>query len=110
VQLAHSRVLKRIDAQPVWSVSCFFVTRAWRRRGVSVALLRAAVDFAASQGARVVEGYPVEPNAGKMPDVFAWTGTLAAFRAAGFAEAARGSPKRPIMRLTVAREARDAIG
>lgn len=101
VQLARSRVLKPIDAEPVWSVSCIFVTRVYRRRGVSVALLRAAGEFAASQGARVVEGYPVEPYSGKMPDAFAWTGTVAAFRAAGYEEAARGSVKRPIMRLRV---------
>jgi GNAT superfamily N-acetyltransferase len=101
LQLERSRVLKRIDAEPVWSVSCLFVTRGYRRRGVSVALLRAAGKFAASQGARIVEGYPVEPYSGKMPDVFAWTGTVAAFRAAGYAEAARWSPKRPMMRLIV---------
>jgi GNAT superfamily N-acetyltransferase len=101
VQLQRSRVLKPIDTEPVWSVSCLFVTRGYRRRGVSVALLREAGTFAASQGARIVEGYPVEPYSGKMPDAFAWTGTVAAFRAAGFKEAARGSPKRPIMRLIV---------
>jgi len=101
VQLERSRVLRRIDAEPVWSVSCLFVSRVWRRRGVSVALLRAAGDFAASHGARIVEGYPVEPYSGKMPDAFAWTGTVAAFRAAGYEEVARGSPKRPIMRLRV---------
>jgi GNAT superfamily N-acetyltransferase len=102
VQLERSRVLKRIDAEPVWSVSCLFVARPYRRHGVSVALLRAAAEFAASRGARIVEGYPVEPYSGKMPDAFAWTGTVAAFRAAGYTEAARGSPKRPIMRLAVA--------
>jgi len=99
VQLERSRVLKRVDAEPVWSVSCLFVARGWRRRGVSAAMLRAAGTFAASQGARVVEGYPVEPSTEKMPDVFAWTGTAAAFRAAGFREIARRSPTRPIMRL-----------
>jgi GNAT superfamily N-acetyltransferase len=100
-QLERSRVLKRIDNEPVWSVSCLFVARAYRRQGVSTAILRAAGAFAASQGARIVEGYPVEPTSPKMADVFAWTGTAAAFRAAGFEEVARGSPKRPIMRLMV---------
>ena len=102
VQLERSRVLKPIDDQPVWSVSCLFVARAHRRRGVSVAMLRAAGEFAASQGARIVEGYPVEPQSDKMPDVFAWTGTAAAFRTAGYDEVARGSPTRPIMRLHTA--------
>jgi GNAT superfamily N-acetyltransferase len=102
VQLERSRVLRPIDDEPVWSVSCLFVARAHRRRGVSVAMLRAAGEFAASQGARIVEGYPVEPHSEKMPDVFAWTGTAAAFRAAGYDEVARGSPTRPIMRLRTA--------
>jgi GNAT superfamily N-acetyltransferase len=101
VQLERSRVLKPIDAEPVWSVSCIFVARGYRRRGASVALLRAAGEFAASQGARIVEGYPVEPYSGTMPDAFAWTGTVAAFRAAGYEEAVRGSPRRAIMRLRV---------
>ena len=102
VALERSRVLKRLDAEPVWSVSCLFVARGWRRRGVSVTMLRAAGAFAASHGARIVEGYPVEPTTGKMPDVFAWTGTAAAFRAAGYEEVTRRSPTRPIMRRTVA--------
>jgi GNAT superfamily N-acetyltransferase len=101
VQLERSRVLKPIDDEPVWSVSCLFVARTYRRRGVSVAMLRAAGAFAASYGARIVEGYPVEPASSKMADAFAWTGTAAAFRAAGYEEVARGSPKRPIMRLHV---------
>ncbi len=101
VQLERSRVLKRIDDEPVWSVSCLFVARSHRRRGVSSALLRAATAFAANAGARIVEGYPVEPTSAKMADVFAWMGTASAFRAAGFEEVARGSPKRPIMRLVI---------
>lgn len=96
-RLERARVLKRIDDRPVWSVVCLFVAKECRRRRVSVALLEAAAAFAASRGARILEGYPVEPR-GAMPDPFAWTGTAAAFRAAGFREAARGSPTRPIMR------------
>jgi GNAT superfamily N-acetyltransferase len=56
VRLAKSRTLKPIDDTPVWSVSCLFVARPYRGRGVSVALLRAAATFAATHGARVVEG------------------------------------------------------
>lgn len=96
--LARSRVLKPVDDAPVWSISCLFVKKAYRRRGLSVAMLQAAVAFAASRGATVVEGYPVEPLAGKAPDAFVWTGLATAFRAAGFREVVRRSPTRPIMR------------
>ena len=100
--LARARVLKPIDDTPVWSVSCLFVARPFRRSGVSVQLLRAAVAFAGRHGATVVEGYPVEAKSASMPDVFAWTGVASAFLAAGFHEAARQSPTRPIMRCGTA--------
>jgi GNAT superfamily N-acetyltransferase len=96
--LARSRVLAPVDDRPVWSVTCFFVARPHRRSGLSVSLLRAAVDHARRRGARIVEGYPVEPKKGAMPDAFAWTGLASAFRAAGFHEALRRSASRPIMR------------
>jgi len=96
--LENSRILKRVDDQPVWSASCFFVARPYRRQGLSVKLLRAAVAYAKKKGARMVEGYPVEPKKSPMPDVFAWTGLASAFRRAGFKEVLRRSPTRPIMR------------
>jgi GNAT superfamily N-acetyltransferase len=96
--LGRSRVLKPVDEQPVWSVTCFFVAKDKRRQGLTVRLLRAAVDHVRRQGGRVVEGYPVEPKAGPMPAAFAWTGLAAAFRKAGFVECARRSETRPIMR------------
>jgi len=104
--LERSRILKRVDEEPVWSVVCFFVARSHRRSGVSVSLLRAAVEHAARRGARFLEGYPVEPSAGRMPDVFAWTGIAAGFRKAGFVEVARRSPTRPIMRMRLTRTPR----
>lgn len=101
--LARSRVLRPIDDRAVWSISCLLVAKLHRGSGVSVELLRAAVMMAGQAGADIVEGYPVLARAGRMPDAFAWTGTLSAFRAAGFEEVARGSPSRPIMRAYPAR-------
>jgi GNAT superfamily N-acetyltransferase len=82
-------------------VSCFYIDRDYRRRGVSVELLKAAVDFARSLGASIVEGYPVEPDGDNYPAVFAWTGTAKTYRRAGFDEVARRSPTRPIMRCSI---------
>ncbi|MEW5701594.1 MAG: GNAT family N-acetyltransferase [Candidatus Zixiibacteriota bacterium] len=96
--LGRSRILAPIDDQPVWSITCFFVARPYRRQGISVHLLEAAVKFAKRRGARIVEGYPQEPASGPWPDAFVWTGTAAAFRRAGFVEVARRSAARPIMR------------
>jgi GNAT superfamily N-acetyltransferase len=99
--LERSRILKPVDDQPVWSVVCFFVERAHRGSGVSVELLKAAVAHAKRHGARIVEGYPVEPKQDRMPDAFAWFGLASAFERAGFEEVARRSPTRPIMRILV---------
>ena len=97
--LARSRVLRPLDERPVWSISCLLVDKAWRKRGVSVALIRAAAEHARANGAEIIEGYPVTAKAEAMPDVFAWTGLASAFARAGFYEAGRHSPTRPIMRL-----------
>ncbi|HXH82541.1 MAG TPA: GNAT family N-acetyltransferase [Candidatus Tectomicrobia bacterium] len=101
-RLDRSRTLKRVDEQPVWSVVCFFVAKAYRRRGLTTALLEAAVRYAVAHGARIVEGYPVDPGEGGTPDPWAYTGLVSAFRNAGFVEVARHSPGRPIMRYVAA--------
>ena len=93
----HSRVLKPVDDQPVWSVTCFFVARAYRRRGLTVQLLDAAAKFAREHGAKILEGYPTEPKRDQ-PDAFVYTGLASAFRQASFQEVARRSPARPIFR------------
>jgi GNAT superfamily N-acetyltransferase len=99
-RLAHSRVLKPVDEQPVWSVTCFFVAKRFRRQGITVELLKAAIDHAKAQGGRIVEGYPVETT-GPMPAPFIYTGTASAFKQAGFQEVARRSPTRPIFRYFI---------
>jgi GNAT superfamily N-acetyltransferase len=96
-RLANSRVLKPVDDQAVWSVSCFYVKAGYRRAGLSTALLKAAVDYAHQNGARIVEGYPQEARK-NLPDAFAWTGLVATFYRAGFKEVLRRSATRPIMR------------
>jgi GNAT superfamily N-acetyltransferase len=96
--LDRSRVLARVDDRPVWSITCLFVKRGYRRKGVGTALLKAAVKHARAHGARCVEGYPSEPRSGRLPDAFAFTGTVSGFKKAGFKEVARRSPTRPIMR------------
>ena len=99
--LERSRVLKRIDDKPVWSIVCLFIARTYRRKGVSIELLKAAADYARKRGGRIVEGYPVEPRKDEMPDAFAWTGLASAFLKAGFVECERRSETRPIMRRKV---------
>ena len=96
--LERSRILRPVDDRPVWSVPCFYISRDHRRAGLTSKLLEAAVAHARRRGARIVEGYPVDPRAGRLADLFAFTGLASAFRKAGFTEVARRSVTRPIMR------------
>lgn len=84
----------------VWAVTCLFTRAGYRRRGVSYALARAAVDFARDRGARALEGYPMLTRPGQ--DI-TWgelnMGTRSVFAAAGFTEVSRPSPRRAVMRI-----------
>jgi GNAT superfamily N-acetyltransferase len=99
-RLAHSRALKPIDDQRVWSVTCFFVEKRFRRKGITIELLKAAVEHVKKQGGRIVEGYPVDAQK-DMPAPFIYTGTASAFQQAGFKEVARRTPTRPIFRFII---------
>jgi GNAT superfamily N-acetyltransferase len=99
--LERSRILKKIDDEPVWSISCFFIHKGYRKQGLGVRILDAAIQYVKKQRGRIVEGYPVEPRKGKTADVFAWTGLASFFKQAGFVECARRSETRPIMRYYI---------
>jgi GNAT superfamily N-acetyltransferase len=103
VRLGASRVWAPVDAEKVWSVSCFFVEKKARGRGLTVAVLNAAAEFARSRGAKIMEGYPQELKE-KLPPAFVWTGVMPTFVHAGFREVERRSPKKPIMRMVVAKD------
>jgi GNAT superfamily N-acetyltransferase len=104
-RLTHSTVLSPIDDVPVWSIVCFVVGRRSRGRGVATALLTAAIDYARSHGATMLEAYPVDVAAGdRIASANAYRGTLSMFERAGFEVVARRqwnatSPIRPIVRL-----------
>ena len=83
-RIERSRKLKRIDDRPTWSVNCFFVAKPYRQKGLMVPTLKAAVAYARSAGALLIEGYPVEPHGSRMAAAEAYTGVASAFRQAGF--------------------------
>ena len=92
--------LKDKTDDSVWAVTCFVTRAGFRRRGVSRALARAAVDFARERGARALEGYPMLTEPGKE---ITWgelhVGSRSIFAAAGFAEVSRPTRRRVVMRI-----------
>jgi GNAT superfamily N-acetyltransferase len=81
----------------VWAVTCLFTRVGFRKRGVSRALARAAVDFARERGARAVEGYPMTTTNAILEELH--VGTEGVFADAGFAEVSRPTPRRVVMRV-----------
>ena len=81
----------------VWAVTCFVTRTGFRRRGVSRALARAAVDFARQRGARALEGYPMTRKDVMLGELH--VGTRDAFAAAGLTEVARPTIRRAVMRI-----------
>lgn len=94
----RSRVLKRLDDKPVWSLVCLFVHRDYRGKGVASALVEAALDHARSLGATMVESYPTDPRGRTLEAVSSFMGTPSLFEKAGFKVCARPSKVRVIMR------------
>lgn len=96
-RLNRSKNFAALDEKDVWAVNCFVVAPDFRRQGLMAKLARAAADYAIKQGADGAEGYPLVPgpktSAGDL-----YLGTESAFREAGYTEAARPLPRRPVMR------------
>jgi len=86
-----------LDPRPVWSVSCFFVRRGYRRQGVSTALLTAAIALARKAGAPALEAYP------SRNDPKCYTGLASLFARADFREVGGRNPDRPVMRRALRR-------
>jgi GNAT superfamily N-acetyltransferase len=99
--LDRSNVLQRVDDQPVWSVTCFYVARGWRTQGVTGQLLEVAIHFARQHGAKIIEGYPIDASGEKKSAPSVFTGLASTFAQAGFVEVARRSPTRPMMRYLI---------
>ncbi len=84
----------------VWAVTCFVTRTGFRRRGISRALARAAVDFARQRGARAVEGYPMITQPGQeimLGELH--VGSRSIFEDAGFDEVTHPTLRRVVMRI-----------
>jgi GNAT superfamily N-acetyltransferase len=83
--------------ESVWAVTCLFTRTGFRKRGISRALARAAVDHARERGARAIEGYPMTTKNVILEELH--VGTEGVFVDAGFAEVSRPTLRRVVMRV-----------
>lgn len=87
--------IRRIDELPVWSLSCLYVRKGYRRRGITAALIAEALKRARNANAPALEAYPFDAE---LSPSASGTGYASTFARAGFKVIARRVPARPIMR------------
>jgi GNAT superfamily N-acetyltransferase len=93
------------EGTATWSVVCFWVPREHRGTGVGRALLDGAVRHARTEGAAVLEAYPIDTAGQRRPSSSVYQGTLALFTAARFEVAYRRKADRPVVRRQLRRPA-----
>ena len=89
---------------PVWAITCFYVRKGWRGKGVMSALIDEAVTFAKKNQAPALEAYPMK-TAGRRSNAGMYTGAASSFERRGFRTVALPAAHRPTMRLNFRRSA-----
>ena len=99
--LARSPTLKRVDCQLVWSIICFFISKPYRRKGMTSILLQAAIKYARNNGAKIIEACPLNSEIARYLPYERFMGIESTFKRAGFEVAVRRSDRRPVMRYQI---------
>lgn len=93
----------RLQELPDYRLTCIFVDKAYRRRGLWRIALHGALDLIARAGGGLVEGYPQDLSAGRrVNNSFLYNGTRAMYEEAGFTYYRPKGKNHTVMRRTVA--------
>ncbi len=68
----------------LWRITCFFVDKDYRGRGVAKAALGSALGTMKDMGVKLVEAYPVNTTGMKSSSSLLWSGTVKLFEEFGF--------------------------
>ena len=90
-----------LDTQPDYRLTCFFVDKGYRRRGVSALALQGALDLIAAAGGGVVEAYPQDTGGKKISASFLYSVTRSLFEQAGFTYVRPKGKNHTVMRTKV---------
>jgi GNAT superfamily N-acetyltransferase len=77
----------------VWSLTCFYIKRQFRRKGLTKFLIESAIHYAKENNAEYVEAYPVEKNSPS----YRYMGYVDTFEAAGFTFVKTAGTRRRVM-------------
>lgn len=101
IRLKSSRLFKNLnETKTTWSITCLFIHKDYRNKGLSSEIISAATEYAFENGASVIEAYPIIPKNSAMAPAFAWVGFVNSFKRADFKKIIQVSESRLVMRLT----------
>ena len=90
-----------LDKAPDYRITCFFIDRNYRRKGVAAVALHGALDLIAKAGGGVVEAYPQDTQGKRTSGSFLYNGTRTLFEKAGFSYDRPKGKNHCVMRRTV---------
>jgi len=88
-----------LDALPDYRITCMFVDKKYRRKGLTAVALRGALDLISKAGGGVVEGYPHD-NEGQKVSVL-YNGTRSLFEQVGFSYVRPKGTRNCVMRKEI---------
>ncbi len=92
------------DRLPDWRITCFFIDRERRGRGIAALALDEALRLIARSGGGSVEAYPEDYTDERTSSSFLCSGTLGMFEKAGFEKTRRIAMRRWVVVRKVASE------
>ncbi len=97
----YRKVGPPVAAEKLWRITCFFVDKDYRGKGVAKLALKAALESIKKQGGGIVEAYPVVSKKMAVVDEWRWFGTPGMFRKEGFRTVAHLGTSGVLMRKTI---------
>ncbi len=97
----YRNVASPVDVEKLWRITCFFVDKDYRGKGVAKLALKAALESIKRQGGGVVEAYPVVSEKMAAVAEWRWFGTPSMFRREHFRTVAPLGSSLVLMRKTI---------
>jgi GNAT superfamily N-acetyltransferase len=97
----YRKVRPVVGNERLWRITCFFVDREYRGRGVAKIALHAALESIRKQGGGIVEAYPVVSKKMAAVPEWRWFGTPNMFRRERFKPVAPLGTSGLLMRRTI---------
>lgn len=90
---SHERLGGNEELEKVWSLTCFYIMKEFRDRGLVDTLISEAGKYAKKNGAKYLEAYPVRPDSPS----YRFMGFVDTFKKAGFTFVKKAGTRRHVM-------------